>query len=100
MANVQYKVLPLVGVFPVTPAIAPARPNTLLSWTALRNAMKAQDGVLSTPRRIVARLGRSGHNAWAVPSGEDPTTSGQVYPDAHTWRTLGTFWARVSPGSY
>lgn len=103
MADTQYKVKQLGALDPAYPAIGGLAPLTPVRWAPVGAAMRAQDSIPATSRRVIGRWSLSGAQDWAQPRGtDDPGTDGapvgaQVYPD-DSWRSLGTFHAHVTPG--
>lgn len=99
----QYKVKTLQGLDPTSPAIGGLLPRTPVRWAPVGAAMRAQDTIPATSRRIVAQWSLSGANDWAQPNGtanpgNNATPVGaQVYPDAD-WRTLASLRVHVTPG--
>lgn len=103
MPDSEYKGRVLHGLDPVTPAIGGLAPLSMLRWPPVGAAMRAQDTIPATSRRIVAEWSLSGASGWAQPRGtDDPGNAAdpaptQVYPD-NAWRSVGTFSAHVTPG--
>jgi len=99
MSNDEYKSVLLRGLDTIVPGLGSLAPLTPVRWAPMRNAMRAQDAILATTCRILAQWSVSGADDWSVPTGTtDPAGGGQAYPD-DTWRVLGTYTSRVTPGS-
>lgn len=103
MADTQYKSRSLAQLEPVSPAIGGLLPLTATRWAPFGALMRAQDTIPATSRRIVAEWGIGGAADFAQPRGTDDPGSdsapvaSRVYPD-DAWRTLGTYYANVTPG--
>lgn len=101
--DTQYKAKGLATLDPISPVVGGLAPMTPLRWSPVGAAMRAQDTIPATSRRIVAQWSLSSAEGWAQPSGAaNPGTtpvpvSSQVYPDG-SWRRLGVFFANVTPG--
>lgn len=101
MSDSQWKSKKLAGLAPAFPAIGGLSANTLMRWSPLRAALEAQDHVPAQSRRVLAEYSLSGSDEWECPddTAGDPNNAGgaQLYPGG-TWRTVGTFWSKLTPG--
>lgn len=98
--DTQYKAKGLATLDPISPVLGGLAPMTPLRWAPVGAAMRAQDTIPATSRRIVAQWSLSSAEGWAQPAGTvNPNTPFGTpnYPD-NTWRRLGSFAANVTPG--
>lgn len=103
MTDTQYKVTSLDLDPGEALSLAPLRPNTLMTWAALRDVGAAQDGVCAGSRRVIGTLGVSGNAGFHVPASGAPVQQigSHSFPDRDTWRTAG--WIRcnrLTPGCF
>lgn len=102
MTDTQYKVKSLLGLDIAYPAIGLLRPMAPCRWAPFGAVMRAQDTIPASSRRVVAEYSLSGAEDFDQPNGSvNPGTiaspTGQFYP-TDNWRTLGTFYSRITPG--
>jgi hypothetical protein len=95
----DYKRVPISSE-PKTAPVGAVAPNSTLRLDPNRKVWKAQDTQVCS-HRVLAEYHLDGSNSWAVPAGTvDPhLTVSQIYPDRDTWRTVGVFHARQTPGT-
>lgn len=102
MANSEYKGKILAGLAPIEPVLGGVAPFTPVRWSPVGAIFRAQDTIPATSRRVLADWSLSGATDWAQPAGStDPGSNAspvvERYPGS-TWRSLGTFFAHVTPG--
>lgn len=99
----EYKSKKLHGLAPPFPALGGLAANTAMRWPPLRAVLAAQDAVPAQSRRVLAEYSLNGSDEWEVPDGSDDPGSAtapvgaQVYPTGD-WRTVGTYWSKLTPG--
>lgn len=85
---------------PESATIGQLAPFTSQRLAPLRRLWRAQDSQPGQSRRVLAEYSLGGATVWAVPAGViDPDhTLTPRYPLEDTWRSVGTFHARLTPG--
>lgn len=99
MPDTQYKSKTIAGLTPTEPAIGSLLPMTPMRWAPFGALMRAQDAVLATSRRVVAEWSQSGAQTWSAPeSTAAAIIAGATDVPGDDWRSLGTYFAHVTPG--